>query len=156
MGRTTKIEICKLLGMREYLHNGKYLGSPFCKFKNKAVEFNYIADKFATKLSGWKVKNLSIAGCNTLIRSVSLAILSYVMQSFMIPVSLCDKIYRLNRRFLWVVKEDEKIFLALQAWENVCVPKLAGGLGLRRARDVKITFVTNWGGKSIQNHRGSG
>lgn len=131
--------------MRECTHSGKYLGSPFCKFTSRSKDFNYLAERMATKLSGWKSKHLSIAGCLTLIKAVTSAIPSYTMQVFLLPSSLCDLFDKLNRRFLWGINGDWKRFLSLKAWDNICVPKYAGGLGIRRARDTNIAYITKLG-----------
>lgn len=86
--RATRSEICELLHMRECLHNGKYLGSPLCKFKSKSADFSYIADRMAAKLAGWKSKHLSFACRTILIKAVSSAIPSYVMQAFLLLANL--------------------------------------------------------------------
>lgn len=36
-------------------------------------------------------------------------------------------------------------YLSLRAWESICVLKSAGGLGLRRARDTNIAYITKLG-----------
>lgn len=143
--RATKVQLCSILDMQECSHRGRYLGSPFCKLKSKHADFNFIAEKMAAKLSGWKSKFMSLAGRATLIRSVTFVIPSYSMQMFLLPVSLCEKFDRLNRHFLWGVNEDRKWFLALRSWDRICIPKSTGGLGLRRTRDVNMAFITKLG-----------
>lgn len=101
----------------------------------------------ATKLSGWKSRYLSMAGRLTLLKVVTATIPSYTIQVFLLPTSLCEQFDRLNRRFLWGVNGDKKRFLSLRAWDNICVPKQAGGLGIRCARDTNIAFVMKLGWK---------
>lgn len=91
------------------------------------------------------MKHLSLAGRTTLIKSVALAIPSYVMQVFLLTVSICNKMDRLMRHFLWGTKDDEKRFLSLRAWNNVCTPKMASGLGIRRSRDMNTKYITKLG-----------
>lgn len=100
VGRTTRTALSRVLNMKECAHEGKYLGSPFCRFRTKNTEFNYVVDKLATKLAGWKSRHLSMAGRTTLIRAVTSVLLSYIMQLYLLPVSICNKIDRLNWRFL--------------------------------------------------------
>lgn len=95
VSKSTKTEMCRILGMRECLHNGKYLGSPSCSFKNRTIEFSFIVDKLAIKLAGWKGKHMSMAGRNTLIKSVALAIPSFLMQSFLMSAGIYEKIDKL-------------------------------------------------------------
>lgn len=137
--RTRKMELCSLMCMRECSHRRNY---PFCKFKNKVVEFNYVAKRLATKLACWKLKHLSLAGQNTLIKSVALAIPSYIMQVFLLSVSICDKIDRLMWRFFWGARNEEKRFLSLRTWDNICTLKMAGELGIRRTRDMNTAYIT--------------
>lgn len=98
--RASRLEICRLLGMRECSHSGKYLGNPFYRFKFKNAEFKHIVDRIAAKLTGWKVRHLSMASRNTLIKSITLSIHSYTMQTFLLPVGICNKIDTINIRFL--------------------------------------------------------
>lgn len=133
--------------MWEFRHDGKYLGTPFCKFRNKSKDFNYIAERFATKLAGWKLKHLSLAGRNILIKSVALAVPIFVMQVFLLLVCLCDKLDRFMRRFLWGATAEAPRVLILRAWDNICASKLAGGLGIRRMWDMNIAFITKLGWK---------
>lgn len=145
VSRHTRRAICELLNMRVCTHNSKYLGSPFCKFNSKSTAFNYLAERLAAKLASWKSKHLSFAGRTTLIKSVSMVIPSYVMQVFLLPVNLCDKLDRLNMRFLWGISDDRERFLSLRSWDRICVPKGAGGLGLRCMRDVNEAYITKLG-----------
>lgn len=120
LGRQSRTEICRVLHMKECSHVGRYLGSPFCSFRSKNKDFNYIVEHLVAKLSGWKAKHLSLAGCTTLIKAVTSAIPSCIMQVFLLPVGLCNKIDRINRRFQWGASDGDKIFLSLRAWDSVC------------------------------------
>lgn len=117
--RFQKHHVCRFLGMKECGHSSKYLGSPFCKFTAKNSDFAYVAERLVSKLSGWKSKLLSIAGRVTLIKSVTSAIPSYIMQLFLLPLNFCVKLDRFNRRFLWGIKEDRSRYSALRAWDSV-------------------------------------
>lgn len=86
-----ELRICETLTMEECNHRGKYLGSPFCRFKSKNCEFNFLAEKMASKLS--------MVGRLTLIKSVLSTCPSYTMQVFMLTSNLCDKLDRINHRF---------------------------------------------------------
>lgn len=120
LGRQSRTEICRVLHMKECSHVGRYLGSPFCSFRSKNKDFNYIVEHLVAKLSGWKAKHLSLAGCTTLIKAVTSAIPSCIMQVFLLPVGLCNKIDRINRRFQWGASDGDKRFLSLRAWDSVC------------------------------------
>jgi len=57
--------------------------------------------KVMKRLSTWKGKNLSFAGRVCLIRSVLNVITLYYLLFFKVPSSICKKITKLQRKFLW-------------------------------------------------------
>lgn len=99
--RHIRREMCSLLSMRECSHTGMYLGSPFCKFGSKNLAFQHLKDKLANKLMGWKQKALSLAGRTVLIKAVAMTLLTYTMQTFLLPTTLCDQMDAMVRRFWW-------------------------------------------------------
>lgn len=121
MSGREKREICRLMPMKECAHSSKYFENLFSRFSNKA--FSSLKDRFASKLSGWKQRHLSMVGRNTLIKSVALAIPTFHMQAFLLPISICDRLDKLCRRFLWGATDEGSRYLALKAWDNVCTPK---------------------------------
>ena len=126
-------------------HQHKYLGLPFCKGNSKKAAFKEIVEKLKSKLSGWKQKALSQAGRGVLIKSVTQALPLHFMQTFLLPVSVCDQLDKVTRDFWWGVKADEKKHLYLKAWDSICSPKAAGGLGFRKAREFNRSLITKLG-----------
>lgn len=104
-------------------------------------------EKVVSKLEGWKSKQLSMAGRTILICSVISALPSYTMQVFLMPSTLCDKLDRMARKFLWGVNEERRNFLTLQSWNNICVRKLTRGLGIRQFKEANIAYITKLGWK---------
>ena len=121
--------------MKKLKQDAVYLGAPLFLSKAPSKDFKYLADRLQTKLIGWRSKTLSRAGRTTLIKSVAQAIPNYVMSSFSIPYSVCDKLDALSCRFWWKSKSQNGLFLALTAWDNLCKPTCKGGLGFRKAKD---------------------
>jgi hypothetical protein len=39
--------------------------------------------------------------------------------------------------------------LSLKAWDSICIPKMLGGLGLRKMREVNLALVSKLGGKLL-------
>lgn len=70
-----------------------------------------------------------------------MAILSYVMQTFLLPKGLCDRLDRMIRKFWWQ-HDDNNQHLCLKVWDSICTPKLAGGLGVRRFKDINEAYIT--------------
>lgn len=71
-------------------HTRNYLENPLCKFRNKSEAFQPLVDKLAMKLAGWKSKLLSTIGRMVLVKTVTMAIPLYVIQSTLLPVKTCD------------------------------------------------------------------
>lgn len=99
--------------MRMYTQ-GKVSRQPFCNFNSKSANFKYMADKLAAKLAGWKDRHVFLAGRTTLVKSVAMVVPPYVMHAFLLLVSMCDKLNRLSRHFLWGVAEEGKMYLFLR------------------------------------------
>lgn len=95
--------------------------------------FSFILDKMGKKLSVWKANSLSFAGRVTLAQSSLASMHGYVMQSSVIPLSVCDEAEKLCRNFIWGSKTDKRR-CHLVSWEKICQPKEDGGLGLRNMR----------------------
>lgn len=65
-----------------------------------------------SRLVGWVSNTLMLSGKATLVQSVSSTIPSYSMQTMLLPASVCDRLDRLNRDFLWGdTPEKKKIHL---------------------------------------------
>ncbi|XP_004301578.1 PREDICTED: uncharacterized protein LOC101313223 [Fragaria vesca subsp. vesca] len=87
---------------------GKYLGMPLIHSRVNKHTYDAIFYKVQSRLSSWKSKVLNMAGRLTLIQSVTSAIPNYAMQTTKFPVSLCDRLDKLNRNFLWGDVDDKK------------------------------------------------
>lgn len=64
------------------------------------------------------------------------------MQTFMLPKNQLAKIEQLCRRFLWGSSDDSSKRFYPIAWNTICAPRCAGGLGVRNLADVNTALVT--------------
>lgn len=129
---------------------GRYLGIPLIHGRTKKDLFDKIISDMQNKLSKWKSLTLPFAGRITLTQAVTSTIASYTMQTMDLPVSVCDKIDKINRNFVWGDMEDKKR-MHLVGWHKICKPKDNGGLGIRRAKDQNLALLTKLGWKVATN-----
>uniref|UniRef100_A0A2N9HP80 Reverse transcriptase domain-containing protein n=1 Tax=Fagus sylvatica TaxID=28930 RepID=A0A2N9HP80_FAGSY len=141
----TRSSLCDILRVSSTPDLGRYLGFPLKSNGRNSRESNFIVERVQAKLSSWKAKLLSPAGRMVLIQSVTSAIPSYYMQTNALPSSVCNKLDRLNRNFLWGSSEEKKK-MHMVGWEKVCRTKSLGGLGLYacKPRNIALLAKLNW------------
>jgi hypothetical protein len=79
--------------------NDKYLGLLVYMGRSKAQTFAYLKDRIWKKIQGWKIKLLSKAGKEVLIKAVIQSMPTYVMSIFDLTKMLCDVINSMIGRF---------------------------------------------------------
>ncbi|KAE8703862.1 hypothetical protein F3Y22_tig00110462pilonHSYRG00231 [Hibiscus syriacus] len=128
------------LGFQVVTDLGNYLGTPVRHSGATADRFHYIIDKINKRLTGYAARTLSFTGRLTLAKSVLLSIPTCTMQSCMLPLSICDEIERIVRRFIWG-GSSSSTSISLVNWNTVCQPRICGGLGIRHAKDQNVAFL---------------
>lgn len=118
--------------VREYLPF-KYLGVPICSGKIAVVDCDKLTDKITARIRSWGTRNLYFAGRLQLINSVLLSMHSYWAQVFMLPNCILQEIERICRAFLWSGDSSSRK-PGYVKWQQVCIPKYAGGLGIRNIK----------------------
>ncbi|KAK9939901.1 hypothetical protein M0R45_016581 [Rubus argutus] len=132
---------------------GKYLGMPLIHSRVNKHTYSSILDKAQNRLASWKSKVLSMVGRLTLIHSVTAAIPLYAMQTARLPMSICNKLDKINRDFLWGDSEGLKK-PHLVNWDTVCLPKLHGGLGIKKTTDMNQAMLAKAGWRLFQKDAG--
>lgn len=87
------------------------------------------------KFVDWKKRLLSYAGWPGLIKHVLVLLPNYWSMVTWLPPNFCCKLDSLCARFLWGRSEEGK-WNHLISWDKLCLPKMEGGLGLRKVQDV--------------------
>lgn len=85
-----------------------------------------------------------MAGRTMLIKAVAMAIPLYLMQTYLLPTSLCDKMDGMIQKFWWGAQDKKRPF-CLKAWDAICMHKATSGLGIRRLKDINIAYITKLG-----------
>ncbi|XP_059441106.1 uncharacterized protein LOC132173594 [Corylus avellana] len=97
----TKRRILELTGVPENHRFDTYLGLPALVGKSRSQAFKGIKDRIWKRLQDWKLKFLSQAGKEILLKAVIQAILTYSMSIFMLPKCLNSEINSLMQKFWW-------------------------------------------------------
>lgn len=93
---------------------------------------------------GWRSKVLSRAGRATMIKAVALALPCYTFSTNDVLVSVCEKLDSTTRRFWWNPKKEFGRYLAWKAWDDLCKPRVFGGLGFRKSKKVNEAFLAKF------------
>lgn len=103
----TRKRLSLTLGMEAVDDLGKYLGVPLLNSRVTKHTFQYIIDRMKRKLATWEVVNLSLAGRITLAQFVLATIPSYIMQSVLLPKSVCEEIDKLSGNLFGMERRTE-------------------------------------------------
>ena len=99
--------ICNMLGFIKTLDLGKYLGAQVLHGRVDRYTFKSTIEKIKSKLSGWKSRNLSLAGRVTLANLVLHAMPIYPMLIAKFSLLTCQEIDKVIRDFVWGSKEGD-------------------------------------------------
>ena len=102
--------------------------------------FDFIRQKTVNRLKGWKEKLPSQAGKEVLLKSVVLALPTYVMSCYRLPKELCRNICSEMARFWWGQREDERKIHWIK-WSRMTDIKSEGGLGFRDLQDFNMALL---------------
>ena len=125
-----QLKIKRIIGCESGSLPGTYLGLPLGLTPPDRF-WNSLIDKIHLKLSGWKDSLLSQARKVIVLKSILQSVPLYALSVFKILRKYALAIEKIQKTFLWTGMETKKRLLLI-AWENVCIPRGKGGLGLQR------------------------
>nr|GEV04894.1 hypothetical protein [Tanacetum cinerariifolium] len=140
----TKLAILNILPFEEDRLPVKYLGVPLVSSRLISGDCKELIDKVQNRVNDWKNKSLLIAGRLQLIQFVLSSMHVYWASVFMLPSRVLLDIEQVMRGFLWSQDNTSKGKVKV-AWDVVCLPKIEGGLGIRRLdhfnKDLMVSHV---------------
>lgn len=142
--RNTKDDIRNIFPVIDINENSVYLGHPLIlPNKDRSAAYDFVAEKFSNKLTGYKANKLSHAARLTLINSVFASIPVYYMSNILFSRKLIAKLTAIIRKFWWTgIKEEPTTkTLCLRAWKDICIPKCEGGLGIRNIQAMNRGLI---------------
>jgi hypothetical protein len=125
-----KNELKQALGVTEEALGERYLGLPTVVGRSKEGTFQYINERSGAKVCGWKGLGLSKKAKEILVKSVLQATSTYPMSCFKFNKKQCKKLSSISSNFWWGDKDGSRKVHWI-AWEKMCLPKHAGGMGFR-------------------------
>lgn len=103
-----------------------YLGVKVGANMNNIGEWKDVIDKFKNRLSGWKIRIMSIGGRLTLIKSVLGSIAIYPMSIFRTPITVINLLESICNRFFLGADLEERKFNWVK-WKKTLASKKDGG-----------------------------
>lgn len=90
-----------------------------------------------------KAKDLSLEGRISLIKAVISCLPVYFLSILICPMSVANRIEKLECDFLWQSGEEVKKFYLVD-WDSVWKPKLEGGLDFMHIRHMNQALLGKW------------
>ncbi|GJY67502.1 hypothetical protein Tco_0469740, partial [Tanacetum coccineum] len=136
-----KIAILNIMSFSKGKLPVKYLGVPLISFRLFNRDCKILVENVHNRIGDWKNKSLSFAGRLQLCKLVIYSMQVYWATVLVIPKGIWYDIQQLIRCFLWCNGEYKR-GKAKVAWEDICLPKCKGGLGLRSLEVFNLALMT--------------
>ncbi|GJS32596.1 putative reverse transcriptase domain, reverse transcriptase zinc-binding domain protein [Tanacetum coccineum] len=118
-----------------------YLGVPLISSRLLNKDCKVLVEKARNRIGDWKNKSLSYSGRLQLCKSVISSMQVYWASVLVIPMGIVSDIQQIIRGFLWCNGEYKR-GKAKVAWDDICLPKKEGGLGLRSLEVFNLALMT--------------
>lgn len=122
----------------------KYLRLPPIIGRSKKRAFAGIKTNLWHKLQSWKGKLLSQRGKEILLKVVSLAVLTYTMSCFKLPMTFSKELEGLMANFWWGQTEGTRK-IHWTGWRKMCKSKFLGGLGFKDLHSFNLGLLVKQG-----------
>ncbi|XP_048611782.1 uncharacterized protein LOC125586041 [Brassica napus] len=136
----TRQELKDVLGIQNDGGMGTYLGIPEDISGSKCKLFAFLKEKLMHRVNGWTGRWLSKGGKEVLIKSILLALPTYVMSTFLLPLEICENLASAIAQFWWS-SNPPKRGIHWAKWEKVCLPREEGGIGFRMIHEFNMALL---------------
>ncbi|XP_048620086.1 uncharacterized protein LOC125590530 [Brassica napus] len=133
-------EIKDVLGIQNEGGMGTYLGIPEDISGSKCKLFAFLKDKLMHRMNGWTGRWLSKGGKEVLIKSILLALPTYVMSTFLLPLEICENLASAIAQFWWS-SNPPKRGIHWAKWDKVCLSREEGGIGFRMIHEFNLALL---------------
>jgi hypothetical protein len=120
-----------------------YLGMPIGAQYKALNVWNFVLEKIERRLANWQTLYLSKGGRLTLLKSILASFPTYFLSLFTIPISVAQRIEKLQRNFLWGGMGDTQKY-HLVSWDQICSPIPYGGLGVKNLSLFNKALLGKW------------
>lgn len=128
-----------------------YLGLPLSPHKLPPSAFQPVIDRCDMYLAGWCALLLSRGGKLVLLSTVLDNLPTYFMLCFSLPIQVLEAIDKRRRNFFWSKDDTCSGAKCLVAWDKVCTPKEAGGLGVKNLRAQNFCLLLKFAHKFLHS-----
>ena len=92
------------------------------------------------RVNGWTGRWLSKGGNEVLIKSTLLALPTYVISSFLLPLEICENLASVIAQ-IWWSSNPPKRGIHWAKWEKLCLPREEGGIGFRMIHEFNLALL---------------
>jgi hypothetical protein len=129
----------------------RFLGLPVGANPRRFETWKPVINSLKNKLTVWKGKNLSIGGMLVLINSVLSSLPVFFFSFYKAPKKVITDLTHVQRRFLWG-GDTESSKVCWVKWDNVCLPKEEGGLGVKNLLLFNFAMFNKWRRRILNDH----
>jgi hypothetical protein len=122
----------------------RYLGVPLSIYKLKRSKEQYLLDRIAARIPGWKGQLLNAAGRTALVKATLSAVPIHTSIALCLSPWGIDSIDKLRRSFIWAGTDFMGGGKCKVAWTLVCKPTSLGGLGISDLRRMGVALRVRW------------
>jgi hypothetical protein len=121
----------------------RYLGLPVGANPRLMTTWQPMLEVIRNRIWSWGNKFLSFGGRFVLLNAVLNAVPIFYLSYLRMPAKVWKEIVKIQQRFLWSGLSLRRR-ISWVKWEDVCKPKIVGGLGVRDLNVTNLSLLSKW------------